>query len=58
MPPISFRDNDEINLWNQWVTVFSQRFDAEEAVAEADRNLVAFRERMKGIILQHKPGRA
>ena len=53
-----FRDPDEINLWNQWVSIFSQRLGAAEAQAEADSNLEAFRERMKAFNLIAKPGRA
>lgn len=53
-----FRDTDEMNLWNQWVTTFSTRLSAEESIKEADALLTEFREKMKAYNLIAKPGRA
>lgn len=53
-----FRDMNELNLWTQWVTTFAVNHDSEVSIAEADRILEAFRDRMTVMNLMPKPGRA
>lgn len=56
---LSFRDTDEMNLWNQWVSISIQyRETTKAAVKEADDLIEAFRQRGRGFVLQSKPGRA
>lgn len=56
--PLVFRDTDEINLWVSWTNGYCGRLGPEETAAAADALLIIWRERMRGVILQAKPGRA
>lgn len=55
---IAFRNTDEVNLWNQWVSIAIQHEVNEDAIKTADNLIAAFRERMKGVILQTGSGRS
>lgn len=57
-PAIAFRNTDEVNLWNQWLSIAIQCEPPDDAVKTADICIAAFRERMKGVIVQTSPGRA